>query len=126
MAMKSGQILIIGGLLGGILASQGCYYDVESDLYPKNYCDTTNIRYAATIEPIVSASCAVPGCHVPGVQGVDDFTTYGGFHAQVTNGAVVSAIEWTGATAVMPPSGKLRDCDIKKILIWVNAGSPDN
>ena len=124
--MKSGQLLIIMVLLGGIVASPGCYYDVQSDLYPKNFCDTTNIGYAASVEPIIQASCAIPGCHVPGVQGRSDLSTYSGLHEQVANGALVTRIQWTGPTAVMPPSTKLPECEILKIVLWVNAGAPDN
>ena len=118
--------LIVLALVGGLSLFSGCYYDVESDLYPSNFCDTTNTAFAETIQPILQGNCALPGCHVPGGTGTGDFTTYEGFLAQVTNGAVPQAIQHLGNASLMPPSGKLSDCDINKILLWVDAGAQNN
>ena len=124
--MKSGHLLIVMVAFGGLATSTGCYYDVQSDLYPKNFCDTSNVGYAASILPILQTSCTIPGCHVPGVQGTPDFTTYDLLHPTAVNGALVTAVQWSGPNAVMPPSGKLQECDIRKIVLWVNAGAPNN
>jgi hypothetical protein len=124
--MRSLNLLITFVAIGGITTWSGCYYDVRSELYPDSFCDTANIAFATTIEPIIQGNCALPGCHVAGGTGTGDFTTYEGFLAQVENGAVPQAIQHTGYVSPMPPSGKLPDCDIKKILLWVNAGAPNN
>ncbi|MFZ1658527.1 MAG: hypothetical protein WAT61_06905 [Flavobacteriales bacterium] len=104
----------------------GCYYDVESDLYPMNFCDTLSVSYTNTVLPIMQASCSVPGCHAPGGSGTGDFTTYSGLKGQVDNEKLIPAITQSGAAAFMPPSGKLSECEIQKITIWVNAGAPQN
>lgn len=113
-------------LFGGFATSTGCYYDVQSELYPDHYCDTSNTAYTIAIQPIMQSDCALPGCHVPGGTGTGDFTTYDGLLPQVSNGAVVASIQGTGGISPMPPSGKLSDCDIRKIVLWVNAGAQNN
>jgi hypothetical protein len=125
-AMRSKDLLIAVTIVGGLATSSGCYYDVESELYPNNFCDTSNTAFEETIQPIIQGNCALPGCHVAAGMGTGDFTTYAGFLAQVSNGAVSQAIQHTGNVSPMPPSGKLTDCDIKKILLWVDAGAPNN
>lgn len=124
--MRAKQILI--ALVGAacLVATKGCYYDVESDLYPLNFCDTGTVTFSATVQPIVQGSCAILGCHVPGGTGTGDFTTYAGFHAQVVNGNVLNAIRHEGTAQPMPPGGMLPACEIKQIELWVNAGALNN
>lgn len=106
-----------------------CTYDVASTLEPPAVlCDTlTAVTYSNTIRPILDAHCAVPGCHVTGGEGTGNFTTYAGIYGQVTSGALIPSIEWAPDAIAMPPQGDpLSDCDIAKIVIWVNAGAPEN
>lgn len=117
--------IIIGALLLGVLQS-GCYYDVESDLYPMNFCDTMSVSYSNNIQPIVQANCAISGCHVPGGTGTGDFTSYNGLASQIANGKLVPAVQQTTGAASMPPSGRLSDCDIATIVNWVAAGAQQN
>lgn len=104
----------------------GCNYENEEDLYPMNFCDTTNVGYSSTVLPIIQANCAIPGCHVSGGTGTGNFTTYAGLKGQVTNGRLIPSIEQASNAAAMPPSGKLSDCEIAKIVIWVQQGAPLN
>ena len=40
----------------------GCYYDSVPVLYPNaSVCDTTNVTYSKTIQPILSSQCYT--CH---------------------------------------------------------------
>ncbi len=125
-AMRSKNLLIAAALGAGLVASNGCYYDVESDLYPNNFCDTVSVTFSGTVQPLLQSNCAILGCHVPGGTGTGDFTTYAGFNAQVVNGAVLNAIRHEGTVQPMPPSGKLPDCQIRQIELWVNAGALNN
>jgi hypothetical protein len=50
--MKS--VIIAGAVL--LLASvTGCYYDNKQELYGS--CDSSNVTFATTIEPIINANC---------------------------------------------------------------------
>ncbi|MBK9422508.1 MAG: hypothetical protein IPN44_15915 [Flavobacteriales bacterium] len=124
--MNVGQLCFGLFVLAAVLASPGCYYENEQDLYPLDFCDTAAITYSGIIEPIVQANCAIPACHVPGGSGTGDFTSYNGLHGQVVSGRLLPSIMQVSGSAFMPPSGKLSDCDITKITIWVNAGAPQN
>jgi hypothetical protein len=107
----------------GILAVQGCYYDNEEDLYPNSFCDTTNVTYANTIDPIIQGKCAIPGCHVLHGDGTGDFTNFGQFSQLVASGRVLRSIKHLPNGIAMPPSGALRACEIRKIEIWIAAGA---
>ncbi|HMC98031.1 MAG TPA: hypothetical protein VKG92_10265 [Flavobacteriales bacterium] len=110
-----------------LLSTGGCYYDNEETLYPNSFCDTANVTYSGTIEPLVQSKCATPGCHVPGGDGAGDFTTYAGLVSQIVNdGPLLASIRWSPGATVMPASGKLPSCDIKKFEIWIAAGYPNN
>ena len=91
-----------------------------------DFCDSTSVGYSSSILPIIESNCAIPGCHVPGGTGTGNFTTYAGLNSQVTNGRLLPSIEQASNAAPMPPNGKLSDCDIAKITIWVQQGAPQN
>lgn len=110
----------------GILASQGCYYDNEEELYPNSFCDTANVTYANTIDPIIQGKCAIPGCHVSNGDGTGDFTNFNQFSQLVANGRVLRSVKRLPEGIAMPPSGALRDCEIRQIELWIAAGAQNN
>lgn len=100
----------------------GCYYDVESELYPENNCEVPeNVSYEFHIEPIVSASCATPNCHVSGGNANGNFETYDGVLAKVNNGSFEEEVIISQS---MPPSGPLPDCQLQLIEAWLSQGAP--
>ena len=102
----------------------GCYYDKEELLYPNSFCDTTNVTWSGTIQPLVASRCATPGCHVPGDQS-PDLSTYQAFKAQVDLGRIQArAIQ--GTPSFMPTSGKLPSCNIQQLQAWIDAGALNN
>jgi hypothetical protein len=103
-----------------------CYYDSEEALYPdlNGSCDTSNVTFSATIQPMLSDNCY--SCHS------DANSAFGGnVHLQaaadvITNSSKIAvAIKRTGAHP-MPPSGKLNACAISQFDIWVRKGTPNN
>lgn len=103
-----------------------CYYDNEEALYPNlnSSCDTTNVTYSSTIEPILNNNCY--SCHS------DANAAFGGnVHLQAAtdvismSSKIAVAIKRTGAFP-MPPSGKLSSCAISQFDIWVKKGTPNN
>lgn len=109
-------------LVSSILA--GCYYDKEDELYPGTaVCETTNVTWAETVQPLIQARCATSGCHVSGGLGPGDFTQYVNVKAKVDDGRFQSEVIQAGS---MPPSGRLADCDIQELQAWIDAGAPNN
>ncbi len=102
----------------------GCYYDNEEELYPGTaICETTGVTWSATVQPLIQARCATPGCHVSGGTGPGDFTQYANVKAKVDDGRFQAEVIQAGS---MPPSGRLADCDIQKLQVWIDAGAPNN
>lgn len=106
-----------------VLLASGCYYDVEAELYPGSFCDTTAVTFSANVRPIIQSNCAVPGCHVSGGSGPGDFTTYSGLAGKVQDGSFADRVF---VQRNMPPSGALGSCDQNILKNWVDAGHPDN
>ncbi|HTX88659.1 MAG TPA: c-type cytochrome domain-containing protein [Bacteroidales bacterium] len=89
-------------------------------------CDTSNVTYSGTINPILQQSCV--GCHSgTAPSGGIDLSTYNGVYAVATNGYLLSAVNWVPGFSPMPKNGnKLPACELTQIRIWVNAGAPNN
>lgn len=122
------NLLLIGFFISGIFLVQGCYYDVEEELYPANTvtCDTANVTYSGTVKSIIDANCNV--CHSQAsAQGgvvLDTYTTLKNFG---TSGALTGTIRHESGYSAMPKDGnKLNDCNIAKIEKWVASGYPEN
>jgi mono/diheme cytochrome c family protein len=112
---------------GIVILMQSCYNDNVEDLYPQApACYTNNVTYANTVWPIINTNCI--SCH--GGQfpsGNISLSDYSAIAAAAKNGSLLSAIRHEDGWSSMPKDGgKLSDCDIQKIEIWVNAGSADN
>ena len=125
------KMMIIGGLLA--ITAAGCYNDKADKLYPTasaTTCDTTTVTFAADIEPIISANCAISGgCHDAAGAATTSGYNFVGYSDDLVNqasiGKLVSDIEHT--TNPMPQNApKLSDCDINKIIRWVNQGAQNN
>lgn len=105
----------------GILSLGGCYYDNGEHLYPNSFCDTINVTYSGTIEPLLRTNCAVPGCHAFGGEGTGDFTQFGVVAAAVDDGTLQTVLN----ARSMPPLGyaPLRACQVQQIGKWVANGA---
>ena len=120
--MKTGTIL--GLLLTGFTIS-GCYYDTEEELYSSVSCDTASVTYSGTVKPMIEQQCL--SCH-SGAQpsGGIDLSTYAAVKVQADNGQLYGAIAHLEGYQPMPQGGKLSNCDISKVKIWVDASAPQN
>ena len=119
---------IFGLLLSSSLLFSGCYYDVESELYPKDpiqTCDTLNVTYTARIEPIIRSKCY--SCHAGtadagGNKMLDEYTK---LRAVAEGGRLYGTVAHQAGFSQMPKGGnKLPDCDIKAIDRWIKTGFP--
>jgi mono/diheme cytochrome c family protein len=103
-----------------------CYYDNEEVLYPNNgNCDTTNVTYTNTIQPIMSQSCT--GCHgSSSPSGGIDLTTYSLVRASAEDGSLLGTMAFQSGYSPMPKGGnKVSDCTLNKIQAWINKGYPN-
>ena len=106
---------------------QSCYYDNVEELYPNPpVCDTTNVSYANDVWPVINSNCTF--CHSGGAPaGNVSLENYNDIVVAADNGSLLGTIKHENGWSPMPKGGgKLGDCDITKIEIWVNEGTPDN
>jgi len=108
-----------------------CYYDKEELLYPvtENVCDTTNFTYGVKVSEIINSNCLA--CHGNSVYtiagGGINLDGYSNLKAFVDNGKLIGSINHEQGFSPMPKNGgKLSECDISIIELWINSGSPDN
>jgi len=88
-------------------------------------CTTGTVTYSSGIAPLISANCV--GCHGGGsVSGGVNLGTYEGVKNAVSSGKLYNAVAQNGQAVPMPPAQKLASCDIKKIKVWIDAGSKNN
>lgn len=85
-------------------------------------CDTIVYTYNADVRVIINNHCA--SCH--GASSSNGFLIYySHLNAYALNGSLMGCIKNQGYP-LMPPTGKLSDCDIKGIENWVKAGAKND
>ncbi len=121
------KVLKITSIISAILIlASGCYYDVEEELYPSIECMTTEMSYTNDILPILQSDCYT--CH-SSMSNFGNVTLEG--HSKilnyVNNGSLVGVISHQVGYSPMPKSrAKLLDCEVSKIVSWVNNGALNN
>lgn len=115
------MIKMLSAVIAIVLLS-GCYYDIESELYPTG-CDIPEEPFLGeAVRTLIDTKCATPGCHVTGGTGNGNFETYQGVMDKVENGSFEDV---TLISQSMPPSGALPSCEQQLIESWLLAGSPE-
>ena len=108
-----------------------CYKDNKEDMYglgPGSNCDTTNVTYTATIQPVLQSKCATAGCHNAATSSAGiNLSTHVGAKAIADNGLLLKVTRHESGVAPMPQGGaKLDDCNLAQIQKWVQDGAPNN
>lgn len=109
----------------------GCYYDNEEKLYAEvsTTCDLTNVTFAASVKPILQASCF--SCHSnsnanssgAGIK----LENYADVQTQAKNGKLMGAVKHSNGYSAMPKGGgKLTDCEIDQLQKWIDNGTSNN
>ena len=120
---------IILSLLSITLLSS-CYYDHEEALYPQlsSNCDTTNVTYTNTIQPILQENCT--NCHSSSTANssgsgyvLDNYNDVKSYSSLIIHDINLTP----GSSPNFMPSGSsvsLSTCNKKQIQIWVNSNMP--
>jgi len=112
-----------------LLVLAGCYNDKQDKLYPTGttVCDTTNITFGKDVLPILTKNCITSGCHDVTASSGYDLRSFEGAYAAVANEQLIKSITHDPGLTPMPQNmPKLSDCDINKIIRWVNLGAQNN
>ena len=81
----------------------------------------TNKAFNADVLPIITGTCAAPGCHATGSNnGPGALTNY----TQIFNARV--QIRDAVATGRMPQTGTLSTAQKGSIICWIDSGAPNN
>jgi hypothetical protein len=88
-------------------------------------CDTLNVTYALSIQPLISSKCQ--GCHSgANPQGGISLTNYAQISGEALFGTMLDAVSHTGSATPMPyNSAQLPQCEIDLIRIWIENGAPE-
>lgn len=123
-------ILCLGVLVVIAYLIVGCSKASEDMLKPSTpvTCDTVNMQYARDVLPILQANCF--SCHGNGSTGGSGGISLDGYEnlkVWADNGILVGNITHSPGYVPMPYQGaKLPDCEINKIIAWVNRGALNN
>jgi uncharacterized membrane protein len=106
-----------------------CYYDSEEELYPGTgggVCDTSNITFSGTIQPILTSNCNQ--CHSSSIASGGVITdSYQALLPHIQSGIFRKAVNHEPGASPMPQNAqKLPACELSKINAWINAGAPNN
>lgn len=122
------KALLVSIVLGSFIL-YGCYYDSKDYLYPtlNKVCNDTisPVIYDGAIAKILNDNCVA--CHNPTNPHADVLLNNYANVIQVDKNVLLGSILQTGVytgVKAMPQGGKLSDCSIKAIEIWLNANSP--
>jgi uncharacterized membrane protein len=89
-------------------------------------CDTLNVTYSGTIQPVIQARCQ--GCHSGATpQGGLDFTSWSVLNAVANDGRLAGAIQHMPSFEPMPRNApRMNNCRIRQFLIWIDSGALNN
>lgn len=122
--------LFLGVLVAVGYFVAGCSKASEDLLKPSApvACDTTDMQYARDILPILQANCY--SCHGNGSTGGSGGISLDGYDklkVWADNGILEGNITHANGYVPMPyNAAKLPDCEINKIIAWINSGALNN
>lgn len=88
-------------------------------------CDSTNVSFASKVWPIIESACL--GCHSgASPSGGIRLAGYSDIATVAATGQLLGVITDASGYSLMPPSGKLSDCQIGQIRNWIKNGTPNN
>lgn len=92
---------------------------------PGETCSGETPSYQDDIEPIISAACAISGCHVNGF-GSGDFSSYTGVKDRASGIKNRAVVQQNMPPSSSPGPSSLNDAQIELLECWIDAGAPNN
>lgn len=131
--MRRSHFILFFMICFAVLVSS-CYYDSEQYIYGASECDTTDVTYSATIQPIIELNCYI--CHSSAnasfAGGDNVLEGYENIIEQVEPGIAEESnlygdIAWLPGFNHMPKGQpQISDCDIAKVKKWIDDGALNN
>jgi uncharacterized membrane protein len=88
-------------------------------------CDTTTVKFAGFIQPLVQNQCQ--GCHgTTNPSGGISLTNYTQIKASVQTGRFWGSIQQLSGFVKMPVGSRLSDCELNKVNAWIKRGALNN
>lgn len=114
-----------------IISITGCYYDNEEKLYSEisTSCDLNNVTFAATVKPILQASCYACHSNSNATNSGDGIKleNYTDVQKMAKDGKLMGTVNHSNGYSAMPKGGgKLSDCEINQLQTWIDNGTPNN
>ena len=110
-----------------IFLLNSCNYDNEVSLYGISDCDTNFVSFEMDIYPIISSHCTM--CHGgPSPSAGLALETYAQIYQSAIdlNGIIDRISRFEGDPLMMPGSYRIPQCQIDKIVAWVEQGALNN
>lgn len=87
-------------------------------------CDSSNLRYVGDIQAIVNQNCV--NCHGGNSPSAGlSLINYQNVKSAIQNNNLKEKINEELNFSVMPPGGKMNDCDLSRMNKWINSGAPE-
>lgn len=124
------KLFAVGFLFLILTQITGCEYNYFE---PVTLSDQDTVSFAKDVLPILHNHCQGSGCHVSGGVTPDLSDDYA--YSSLTDGGYVDTLNpeqstiylrLTASIKYMPPSGKLPELSIQRILQWIKQGARDN
>lgn len=116
-------------LLAGLTVLSSCYYDNASEMYPvaglNQKCDTVNVTWSKNMEPLFKSGCgANNSCHSTAI--ADGGVILDNYASAITvdEAKLIGCSEQASGFLPMPPVGRISDCGINQIKLWIQNGKP--
>lgn len=104
-----------------------CTYRKTEVIPAGSNCDTTGLSYKKDIVPILTSNCYA--CHKspdpPSGLALDNLSAIQSY-ALTPNHKLSGMIQQKPGYLPMPQNGRMSDCNINKVVAWINAGAKDN
>jgi len=113
-------------LISLVALLQSCTYDKEMLIPAQSCADTVNVSFAASIQPLLRASCF--SCHGNGSsEGSVSLDSYDDVKALAASGRLLGSISHSAGFDAMPlGADKLDDSSIDAVRIWIDEGTRNN
>jgi uncharacterized membrane protein len=127
MVKQLSLVMIIVAVIS--ISANSCTNANKEEIIPVVPCDTVGMSYTNDIVPILSGNCyACHGATTHSTSGVnlEDYNTLKSYANGVEGQLYQNITHASSHPMPPPPIPKLSDCDISKILDWINQGAPNN